>query len=649
MASVVGTAVGSRSGTGSFTITPPAGATSYLAYIGAPSSFLTAPSGWTFVTDVNIDTAGDKAALYRGTSSAGSSWTTTAGTIVSDYPMTAVVIGFDFALPSTLDLRSFTSIQGTDPYAPGLGARGGPGFQVQFFSGLSDTNGTLTYPPQAPSSRNTVKGTSAAASITFYSAVAVRAHTETGFSGEAVWTVPGSWNAATVSVNLPDPAGVADLFAPQASGQWAGGTSATVTTSTSSTITGTAVTPDDSRFTYVGCRAVYNIGSGWYRPQELIDNDAVDTVPPYAVKFVTNSQTFEVNFRQRSDLPTAAMKGVSVRLKVDGQWVTHRQIYLGNGNTGYPPAITTPTVYTASTAGWFKVDLGSAATRTVEVWLTTEFASVKVPTAQTITAAPLPKFTMLVLGDSLSSQDQYGTGDYTSAGASVTGTYTSNTGPMEYAAQTLGFDNIVNSASGAGAYSLVGESQKWDDARVVARDVQAHDPQLIVIGTGLNDWALQGSPNSTTIGNAAADLFTKVKAACPNATIIVFGSPETTLTATSYAGLVDTTNTTIKAKATAAALPFFNPKSGVLYNGAGTAIYSPGTGWYHTSWESWDDIHPDAQGSEDMGNAFATVFARLLPSAGVNTMRWGDSTPTKYYWGDTAVNAIYWGDTKVYG
>lgn len=649
MASVVGTAVGSRSGSGSFTITPPAGATSYLAAITSPIANLTPPTGWTLVGEYNLGSAGSKTAVYKGTSSAGSSWSTTIGTLLSDYPVVGVVTGYDFT-PASISARVLNPDSAVDPYPAGPGATAGPGIQVRLMAAQSATNGTIAYPVQAPDSRNTTKGTSTAG-FTNYVAVAHSTHTDTGFTGEAVWGTPGAaWDYTTVGIHLDDPAATAAPFTLATSGQWAGGTSATVTTSTSSTITGTAITPDDVRIKYVGCRCVYNIGSGWYRPQELIDNDTVDTLPPYAARFVTNSQTFEVNFRQRSDLPSSAMKGVSIRLKVDGQWVTHRQIYLGVSNTGYPPAITTPTVYTASTAGWFKVDFGSAATRTVEVWLTTEFASIKIPTGTTLSAAALPGPPTVVIGDSLIANDQYGTGDYTSSGMSVAATYTSATGPLEYAAQWLGFDNIVNAATGAGCYQAVGEGQKWDDARLVTRDIASYDPRVVFIGTGLNDFVLpvsngQTPPTDTVVGNAAADLYAKIQAACPNATIVVFGSPDATLLSTSYSGWAAHANGVYKAKAAAAGVWFFDLKAGVLYGPTGSAVYSPGTGWYHTSWEGPDQIHPSAQGSEDMGAAFADVFRQALV---LNTTRVGTATPS-YFVGSSLVSAMYVGTAKVYG
>jgi len=616
--------------------------------MGMDAAHLTAPSGWTHVGDYDATEDGITAcSLWRAVAGAGLSWATSAGDLLSDFPMVGVIVGYDVALPTTLEVRTHeVQPNTTSAYVGSPGANAGPGTQAHFAYVVANANSSLTYPPQAPSSRNTTKITSTIAGLTAYASTAHLTHADTGFTGEGVWVAPGSsWDACGVSVVIPDPAAITDAYSVPTADQWASLPSATVTTSTSSTITGTTVTPDDSRFRYPGVRSVYNIGSGWYRPQEIVDNDSVDTVPPFAVKFTTDSQTFEVNFRQRNDLPAAAMKAVGIRLKVNGKWTTDHPIYLGNSNTGFPPAITTPTNYNTSTTGWFKVDLGSAATRTIEVWMMTEFAGVKVPTANTITAAPLPKYTAVVIGDSMIVNDQYGTGDLSGGAAS---TYTAMTGPFAYMAQSLGIDNFVTSATGAGAYSIVGESQKWDDAVYLARDVEAYDPEYVFVGTGFNDFALQDSPNSTTIGNAAADLFSKIAAALPNAQVIVFGSSDPTLFQSAYTGLVATANAVYKAKAQAAGLYFFDPRLGVLYNPSGAAVYSPGASWWQTSWEGPDGAHPTQAGSKALGLAFADVFEQILPAA-LPPWTIGANPLAGLTIGANPVVQIWTGDTKVFG
>lgn len=612
--SVVGTpASGGRSGSGSFSITPPAGATSYLAGATCPAAYLTPPSGWTLVSEVDLGTSGSKLSIYSGSSAAGSAWSTTAGTIAgAGVPVIVQMIGFSTNIGTTPAIRVINTLNPTDgaPWNRGLHCR--PGILVNMMAAQSATDGAMTYPTTAPDNRGQYRLRDTSAGYTNMVGVATRTIATDAWSGEARWVIPGStWFGTGVTLLVEDPAVTPATYALPTGNQWAGAT-ATHSTSATSTITGTTILPDDIRLTYCGGKGVYPVASGWYRPEVLADVNATTMFAPYAVRIRTDAASIELNFRQRNaDLPASAMRAMTMRVLVDGQWTTTTPIYVGPSNTGFPPTVTTATTYSAGAAGWFKVAFGSTAMRTVEIWCMAEIAGVKVPTGASVVQAPLPSWTAVAIGDSLNGNDQYGTGD-TSFG--LAGTYPSMASPFAYAAQSLGFDNAVNASTGASGYTLDGEGARWDNARLQVRDIQAWDPRLVIIGTGLNDTTLVTTPDYTAIGNTAQALYASVKAALPGATIIAFGSPVSTLAET-QPGVVEATNAVYQPRAVAAGVWFFDPAAGVLYDPTGTAVYSPGTGWYSQSWEGPDDIHPSQAGSEAMGLAFADVFAHALPSA----------------------------------
>src|SRR6478735_7452649 len=117
MTSVVGIAKGGITGTGSFSVTPPAGAAGYLAILcvgidSFPAN--TPPSGWTIVASDHSDSFSSWY-IYTGVPGAGSSWTNTAG-----WSASLIVIGYDTVV--AVNARDAVSATNVSPSVTATGA-----------------------------------------------------------------------------------------------------------------------------------------------------------------------------------------------------------------------------------------------------------------------------------------------------------------------------------------------------------------------------------------------------------------------------------------------------------------------------------------------------------------------------------------------
>lgn len=93
---IVGTVTGGRNGTGSFTVTPPAGASGYLAIVEHKQGSITPPSGWTLVGSSTGQATWSLQKIYSAGASPGTSWSAT----ITGSPggVSLTMVGYDGAI-----------------------------------------------------------------------------------------------------------------------------------------------------------------------------------------------------------------------------------------------------------------------------------------------------------------------------------------------------------------------------------------------------------------------------------------------------------------------------------------------------------------------------------------------------------------------
>jgi len=444
------------------------------------------------------------------------------------------------------------------------------------------------------------------------------------------------WNGTTeipllgsIDVTPPADGPLTQATMPSLAEAWDNAPLPTVTTTTSSTVSGTLYTPATANlFKPVGTKVLVSAAtSGYWRAAYMADKaDAGGAdplfVPSYGVKFTCTAATIEVKIQQRPDI--AAQEGnkiyrkMPIRIKVNGQWTSSYPIYIGAGNTGYDD-VTVPTDILPGDEVFVKIVFASATSRTVEIFTQGEFGGVRA-TAGSITAATAPKHTAVVLGDSLTGGEKHGTGNWSlSTSTNETAhhaTYSQLSSMWGYVCQSLGYDNVVTSSAGSSGYTIVGDTTFYKSDARLDNDVIAHNPELVMVGTSFNDVKSDGS-NVSAVESAANYTISKIKAECPDAIIFMLGNPKVPVIPAFLAdGIVGPYNTMLKGVAADQSVWFYNPYDGKLYNPSGALVYTDPNGGLlngRLNYISSDDTHPTQEGAKEFGKLLSGFIRRAHP------------------------------------
>jgi lysophospholipase L1-like esterase len=295
----------------------------------------------------------------------------------------------------------------------------------------------------------------------------------------------------------------------------------------------------------------------------------------WSVEFGTDAQIFQVRMKYISTATT-------YRMSIDGRKVT--DLMQSSGGT------------TAGSGHLITIDLGSAAPRRIRLDFTTfPFGGVYLPPTATMWQVPSQGGRLMVFGDSLSD----GSAQNTGAGA---GTW------FARAARLLGATDAWEQARGGTGYITPGSYATLADR--VAADVIAWAPDRLVVWAGYND----NGGNQTTIGTAAASLYSAIKSGLPSCQVYVIGcwSPIAT-PATS----VSNTDATLRTAAAGAGFPFISPLTGSCYDATGTLVATQGA-WINSGnaagYIGGDAVHPTDAGHIYLSRRIVASIRALMPA-----------------------------------
>ncbi|MER6844866.1 SGNH/GDSL hydrolase family protein [Streptomyces platensis] len=295
----------------------------------------------------------------------------------------------------------------------------------------------------------------------------------------------------------------------------------------------------------------------------------------WSVEFGTDTQTMQVRMKYIS---SATM----FRLSIDGRKVT--DLMQSSGGT------------TAGSGHLITIDLGSAAPRRIRLdFATFPFGGVYLPPAATMWKVPLQGGRLMMLSDSIGD----GSAQNTGAGA---GTW------FHRAARLLGSTDAWDQGRGGTGYITSGSYATFADR--LAADVVAWSPDRLVVWGGYND----NGGSQTSIGTAAASLFSAIKTGLPNCQVLVLGCWSPTA---SPGASITNTDTTIRTAATAAGFPFVSPITGAVYDAAGTLLATHGafiTSGNAAAYVGGDAVHPTDAGHVYLSRRIAAAWREVLPA-----------------------------------
>lgn len=408
---------------------------------------------------------------------------------------------------------------------------------------------------------------------------------------------------------------------------WALASAPTLTFSTAATVSGVSVAPTDAKVAHTGPAAKAIVPStlaGYYRPNYLADISTAGSstnprlMPAYGTKIRTTSKIVEIALQQRPDLSGAGVSTrTPIRIKVDGQWTSRRPIFLGaDGNIGYDGM--TPSFISPGTKFWVKLEFPSAADREIEIQSMLEYAGWTVPAGQSFGTATPPKHTVVWDMDSLAGGEKHGTGNYSLSSPEGTfqhATYTHLSSLIWYASQTIGYDSVVNSSSGSSGYNINGDTVKYITEERGAFDVIEHDPELVVVGTGVNDVAA-GQSAAQLQANAVTTM-NRIKAGVPDAIRVMLGLPSVpAVAALGGATALTPFNAALKAAAQATGTWFLDPVLGDLFNPDGVRVADkPNMVTGNEAKISSDKTHPTQAGADFFGSGYIADMLRLVHPA----------------------------------
>lgn len=406
---------------------------------------------------------------------------------------------------------------------------------------------------------------------------------------------------------------------------WTLATAPTLSYSATQTVTGgVTALPTSTNVVHTGFATngvVPALTSGFWRSPYMADVSSAGTAPNpffgpmYGAKIKTSSTVVEVKMKQRSGLTgmTNASTRFPIRIKVNGQWISRRPIFVSAASIGYTPTVG---AISEDVQFYLKLTFATSAAREIEIVTIAEYGGFIIPSGQTFSTPAKPKYTAVVLGDSIFGGEKHGWGNYSLSspeGAGTYGTYSHLSSLWSYAMQTLGYDNPVNLGAGSSGYAISGDTINFTSTARL-NEVKSFDPQLFVLGTGFND--LASGVSTATVKTNATTILNFVKDNSPTAIRVVFGLPTPPVLGSSAATLVAPYNAVLKAAAAATFSWFLDPANGDLYDGTGALAYDGAnmlTG--NTAYVSSDNTHPTQAGADFFGVKYLAPMLKLAHPA----------------------------------
>ncbi|MFF2094859.1 GDSL-type esterase/lipase family protein [Streptomyces sp. NPDC058202] len=294
----------------------------------------------------------------------------------------------------------------------------------------------------------------------------------------------------------------------------------------------------------------------------------------WSMEFTTDASAFQLRFNYQ-------VAG-AYRLSIDGRKLTDQMQAIGGTTAGSTHLMT--------------VDFGSAALRTVRFdFYTVPLGGIYLPPTTSLWPIVPNGGRTVAFGDSLSDGSNYNVG----GGA---GTW------VQRFARRMGLTDVWDEARGGTGYITPGSYATLADR--VATDVIANAPDRVIIWAGYND----NGGSQSAIKTAADSLYAAIKTGLPSAQLFVLGcwSP-----AASPAASIQNTDTTLKAAAAAAGIPFVSPLTGSCYDAAGNLVATHGAfinSANQAGYIGGDSVHPNDAGHAYLARRISTAIRQLMPA-----------------------------------
>lgn len=355
--------------------------------------------------------------------------------------------------------------------------------------------------------------------------------------------------------------------------------------------------------------------SGFINPAPLQDIAGAGTgtnplvFPPYAPRILTNSPEVWFRLAQRSYSGFSNVSSrAAVRLRVNGKWVSLTPIYLGS-TLGFP---SNPENITAGEYA-YKLTFPDSQTREIELNTHLEFGGVVIPAGYFLYEPRAISSVVALLDGSLGGAEKHQTGNYSlnsADGSGAAATYTAVSSYLWAAAQSLGYDSVVNSAAGSSGGSINGDTASWKSTNKVPRDVSDHFPDMAVVGGANNDMA--AGQTAAQVDAAFATVYGNVVAGAKAGAILVafgmFTAPAMGSQASAEAAVAPY-NDVLKARAQQYGFWFINPTTGQTFDPQGNLRRTTSNWVYQdTSDIASDNTHPSQRGANNLGVKFADAI-----------------------------------------
>ncbi|WP_255951538.1 SGNH/GDSL hydrolase family protein [Streptomyces odontomachi] len=383
------------------------------------------------------------------------------------------------------------------------------------------------------------------------------------------------WGAGWRRRDLPDPL-LAETLSSEAPTITLTGPQATSSIPSAQSL----LAPDTGPFLYLGAGG-FQYGSTFpdttlYLPTSRYPNTYASGQSNWAVEFATDASQFEIMFKYIST-------ATRYRCTIDGRALTDVPQSTGAASAGSRYVL--------------KFAFASAMPRRIRFDFTTmPFGGLFLPPGATAWKSTGRGGRLAVLGDSITD----GSGQNTGAGV---GTW------LYRAARLLGCTDAWDQARGGTGYITPGSYAVLGDR--VALDVVPYSIDRLIVWAGYND----SGGDQGAIGAAADSLYAAAKTAVAvGGDIYVIGCWDPTGAPTST---ITATNTTIKASAQAARLPFLDPLSGEVYTADGTLVATQGawiTSQNKTGYIGADAVHPTDAGHAYLARRIVEALKALMPA-----------------------------------
>jgi hypothetical protein len=175
--------------------------------------------------------------------------------------------------------------------------------------------------------------------------------------------------------------------------------------------------------------------------------------------------------------------------------------------------------------------------------------------------------------------------------------------------EMCGFEDIWNGGIGSTGPIATNSGNSANYQTRATTDVIPAAPDIVFISSYYNDLA----SGTTNVANAFGTTIDTIQASLPNTMIIVTGTYDPTGAATTQ----DAMATAVQAACTARNVPYIEPRTGAVYDGAGNQVYVTGA-WINSANKSLmiggDNVHQTDAGQKYQAYLMYNALRALLPA-----------------------------------